>query len=230
MSVSKSPHSLAERQKAMRDRHATALAKKEEGRVSRIKAKPPFTSAKLSRRGNGSIYRPTYTTKDGTKKTASIWWMQWYENGIAIRISSKTKDRAEARKLLDDIISSERWDRERTFQAFLKNISMYNLPPIPMHNRIRVEKGRPLNLPHGVSGVYFVWNGSSVVYIGSSTDLNNRVRTNHPNIFKGDFITFAVLPPEEMMWVESAYIGLLRPKRNTPAHYKSKKRLYASGD
>jgi integrase len=48
----------------------------------------------------GCVYRPSYTTKDGTKKYTRIWWIKYYDHGQPIFQSSGTKDKAEARRFL----------------------------------------------------------------------------------------------------------------------------------
>ena len=52
-------------------------------------------------RGAGLVYQPTYIDKrTGERKTASIWWMQYFVKGIRLRESSNSRSRQKAEAFL----------------------------------------------------------------------------------------------------------------------------------
>jgi integrase len=55
--------------------------------------------------GEGELYRPTYTTKDGAKKRSAVWWMRWTEDGKRIAKSTQTRKRGEAQLVLQHQLS-----------------------------------------------------------------------------------------------------------------------------
>ena len=71
---------------------------------------------------------------------------------------------------------------------------------------------------HGLptaSGVYFLWRGGSIVYVGQAVVLSNRVRLrNHQKLTCGDLISYLLFPEAELNFAEYFYIGLFRPARN----------------
>lgn len=48
-------------------------------------------------RGTGHLYLPTYTARDGTRKTASKWWLRISVNGRKVAMCTETTDEKEAR-------------------------------------------------------------------------------------------------------------------------------------
>lgn len=71
----------------------------------------------------------------------------------------------------------------------------------------------PGTLPDRI-GVYFVWMGLEIVYVGQSTCLQKRVTHSHAKIFHGDKVTFVEFPASELCYAECYYIGVCRPRRN----------------
>jgi len=68
------------------------------------------------------------------------------------------------------------------------------------------------------SGVYFVWTGEVVSYVGQAVNLKNRCALNsHEHIEDGDWLSFIEVPVTSLDRLEAIYIGLLMPKRNGPA-------------
>ena len=52
-------------------------------------------------RGMGRVFRPSYTDKKtGTLKTSGVWWIEFSHNGREQRESSKSRNEADAKKLL----------------------------------------------------------------------------------------------------------------------------------
>ena len=50
----------------------------------------------------GSVYRPTYKDRHGSKREASVWWISYYSHGKQIRESTDTADFGEAKDKLKD--------------------------------------------------------------------------------------------------------------------------------
>ncbi len=76
------------------------------------------------------------------------------------------------------------------------------------------------------SGIYFVWDGDSVVYVGQSTNLNSRVRAkNHAWVYLGDKISWLEIPSDDLFFHETYFIGLCRGRRNSGSErHKERKR------
>jgi hypothetical protein len=77
------------------------------------------------------------------------------------------------------------------------------------------------------AGIYFLWAGEVVEYVGQSIKLCNRVRLGHDQLRKDHLISFIELDPHELTWAECWYIGNLRPKLNFGR--SASHRRYASG-
>jgi integrase len=48
----------------------------------------------------GTIYRPTYTAHDGTRKESAVWWVRYRQHGKTLRQSTETTDERKAREFL----------------------------------------------------------------------------------------------------------------------------------
>lgn len=68
------------------------------------------------------------------------------------------------------------------------------------------------------SGIYFVWETGTIVYVGQSINMSNRVRLGqHESIRETDLLSFVPIGDCDLLWAECYYIGMLRPKRNRNA-------------
>ena len=47
----------------------------------------------------GSLYKPTQTMKDGTKRERPTWWIKYYQNGRPVRESTGTNKETVARRI-----------------------------------------------------------------------------------------------------------------------------------
>jgi hypothetical protein len=63
------------------------------------------------------------------------------------------------------------------------------------------------------SGVYFIWEGPLVAYVGQSINLAQRL-LNHPQLQPDDKISYLLIDRSELFYHEAFYIGLCRPSRN----------------
>jgi hypothetical protein len=69
-------------------------------------------------------------------------------------------------------------------------------------------------LPHE-SGIYFVWRGDLIFYVGQSICLRGRCTASHPAIRTGDLLSFLRFPVHLLDFKEWLYIGILQPPGNS---------------
>lgn len=66
-------------------------------------------------------------------------------------------------------------------------------------------------------GIYFIYEDDKIIYIGKSIDVFSRT-LNHLNgtlaQFKGKTFSFLPFPEKDLLYIESFYIGVLRPREN----------------
>lgn len=85
-------------------------------------------------------------------------------------------------------------------------------PPPPPPSVAPSKKGE--GLPDA-PGIYFVWEGEEIVYVGLSRRLCQRAKLGHRNIREGDRLSFLRFPDEDLERIEAFYIGVIYPKRNS---------------
>jgi hypothetical protein len=69
-------------------------------------------------------------------------------------------------------------------------------------------------LPDG-PGIYFLWDGDEVVYVGLALSIAARLRLGAHHVMKPSYrVSWVTVEPEDMAYAECFYIGILRPKRN----------------
>lgn len=76
---------------------------------------------------------------------------------------------------------------------------------------------RPSNDGAGLpetAGIYFLWAGDAVEYVGQSIKLCARARMGHDRLRKDHLISYITVDARELDWAECWYIGALRPKLN----------------
>ena len=89
-------------------------------------------------------------------------------------------------------------------------LHQYGAVPAPMVEASHSAQGIP-----AVSGIYFVWAGGKVVYVGQSVRLSSRCAIrNHHAIFAGEMLSWVPEPLPRLNVAESFYIGILKPERN----------------
>lgn len=92
------------------------------------------------------------------------------------------------------------------------NLQICNIKQVPVGEIVPSSSGQ--GLPE-TSGIYFLYSGPIVVYIGKSKNLKARLKLNvHHTMQKDDMISFIEVDEDELDFTESLYIGLLRPIRN----------------
>jgi hypothetical protein len=107
--------------------------------------------------------------------------------------------------------------------ATLKDFSA-SYPSVPAPTYVPDEYGNS-GIPI-CSGIYFVWDGDVVVYVGQSINLNSRVLLSHEKINANHRISIIVMEKYFLTWAENYYIGALRPQSNygnAASHNKYKK-------
>lgn len=87
-------------------------------------------------------------------------------------------------------------------------------PEIPTRPLVEVN-AEGIGLPSS-PGIYFVWSGGAVVYVGKSVCLSQRVRVpgGHHALFSGDWVSFLPYEAKDLSFAESYYIGITRAMRN----------------
>lgn len=79
------------------------------------------------------------------------------------------------------------------------------------------------NLPY-TSGIYFLWNGDSVEYVGQTKYLCDRLKLGRHHILQEEHsISFVVINRKELTWAECYYIGICKPRLNfgrMASHYE----------
>jgi hypothetical protein len=64
------------------------------------------------------------------------------------------------------------------------------------------------------SGIYFIWSGPVVAYVGQSINLAWRL-LGHERLRRGDKISYLCIDSNELFYHEAFYIGICRPSRNS---------------
>lgn len=106
-------------------------------------------------------------------------------------------------------------------QFSIQNMSYQSIPK-PMLEVDRNITGIP-----NTSGIYFVWSGKVIVYVGQSINLKNRLNpSSHEHINYGDYISYLEIDRSDLQFAEAFFIGLLRPVRNfgQKAHHRRYKK------
>ena len=88
-------------------------------------------------------------------------------------------------------------------------------PDVPEDMRIMPFED-PTRLPDS-SGVYFLWHGGIVEYVGQSVSLYNRIGAGancHGALEREHTVSYLLVSKKDLLWTESYYIGLLRPRLN----------------
>jgi hypothetical protein len=64
------------------------------------------------------------------------------------------------------------------------------------------------------SGIYFLWDGPLIAYVGRSTRLSMRLTVGHQQLCTSDKISYLCIDKKELFYHEAFYIGVCRPWRN----------------
>jgi hypothetical protein len=111
-------------------------------------------------------------------------------------------------------LERKRLDMLESFKHSCSVLEVEAYPSVPVDTTPAPETSDVSALPAN-SGVYFVWCGGTIVYVGQSVNLNTRACwRSHHNINRGDEISYLELKREVLTWTESYFIGITRPGRN----------------
>jgi predicted DNA-binding transcriptional regulator AlpA len=151
--------------------------------------------------------------------------IEWKHNKTVIAIAPDNK------KL--GIINKELSKKEKELKILNKKISELQIslsrysalapyPDIPLPS-ITPKNSQYPDLKNK-SGIYFIWLDGIIMYVGQSTNLDQRLRfKSHSQIkSKEERISVLLFDSEILKWAEFYYIGLARPMRNYGSH-KNKK-------
>lgn len=124
----------------------------------------------------------------------------------ALRAAFKSESQTLAgkpRPEINDLLARKRY-QEIPLPAFTAHPDGHGLPDLP--------------------GIYFLWAGDVIEYVGKSVSLCNRLRLGGHHVMKKDHrISFIFVDQEELTWAECYYIGAVRPQLNfgvLASHYK----------
>lgn len=112
--------------------------------------------------------------------------------------------------------------REST-RTRLEAITPCKYPAVPT-NQFPVPKNKnESNLPNK-PGIYFLFRGNNVAYVGQSSNLRNRVTEGHHVLEIGDLVSCLTCDYSMLDFAESYYIGICQPKLNFGKNAKWKGR------
>lgn len=184
-----------------------------------------------------AIYRQIERDKEKRKQERKLWADKLKSAKARLRtlefkireaeklaeIEMREKRRAIAFRLLSGRrrLASLRDYLEGKYIEVSSNYTMIEYPPIPEANISPSKEGS--NLPY-VSGIYFLWNGGQIEYVGQAKYLCNRLRLgNHHILNENHKISFVVVNAKQLTWTECYYIGVCRPQLNfgrMASHYE----------
>lgn len=134
----------------------------------------------------------------------------------ALHASNEDKIKSEVQRRIRHFklkaTSEERRARKAMYKA-LDMIKHRDYPRVPTEEYVHANatgEGVP-----EICGVYFVWEGDIVAYIGQSINLQKRLRTvGHNHVRDGDRVSWLEFSEQDLDFAESFYIGICRPHRN----------------
>jgi hypothetical protein len=165
--------------------------------------------------------------KSGRKKLKTL---QWKINNAEAEASRLTKEKEyQLRKDVANRLKSGR-SRLKKLKESYSSLSdacvravayKHEYPDIPLPQFDPNQQGA--GIP-AAPGIYFLWEGDQIVYVGQARVLCNRLRLGSHHILNEKHrISFIFVKPEELTWTECYYIGLAKPRLNfgrKAAHYQ----------
>jgi hypothetical protein len=154
--------------------------------------------------------------------------MRWI--GETPHVRSACEEEMFARKLVRKETAIElRVARKRLAQLKQEihalRVRAFDYPNPPPAMAVLTPNG--LGIPSS-SGIYFVWSGETIVYVGQSIDLGKRVRRGHHAINRVETVSWVLVPAYMLDYAECFYIGTLRPQRNFGVRAKWRALQYES--
>jgi len=136
------------------------------------------------------------------------WGFDDYSSGkrVMVRVNSKQKAEARAKELLPSLPTNEQ-------PAFLDEIQKNGFAPVPPPKLEAFHlRGNFTTVPKK-SGIYFIWEGAVVAYVGQSINLAQRLK-KHSHLHPDDKISYLCIDRSKLFYHEAFYIGICRPFRN----------------
>jgi excinuclease UvrABC nuclease subunit len=97
-------------------------------------------------------------------------------------------------------------------ECLLKMKLVNDYPEIPIAKEVASATGE--NLPYA-SGIYFLWSGQRIEYVGQAKYLCNRVILGRHHVLKeSHMISYVLISRTYLTWAENYYIGIIRPQLN----------------
>ena len=136
--------------------------------------------------------------KDLAKKERKSW---------AVRLIT-ARDRLQKLRVAHEQASLA-WRAESRLDA---SVSCCLYPNVPLPLVVPTKEG--FGLP-SAPGIYFLWSGTVVEYVGQSVKLCERVRLGSHHVLRDDhMVSFLFFEKHELTWAECYYIGAVRPQLN----------------
>lgn len=120
---------------------------------------------------------------------------------------------SEAQKILGNGVSLLEIVREWNQRHLFEQCEYYQFRPPPEPMVAASSTGA--DIPEA-PGIYFVWNGGQIVYVGRSASMHRRCRVGikHHAVFAGDWVSWLEEPLFRLKFAEAFFIGMLHPTRN----------------
>jgi integrase len=118
-----------------------------------------------SRRGTGYLYQPKYTDKrTGERKTSSVWWCEYRQNGKRIRESTGCRQQSSARKFLQQRLANNTGPLLRD----LERVRFEDLAAAIRNDYAVNERKSTARLEHSLRHLAAAFSGWRAVDIGES--------------------------------------------------------------
>lgn len=137
---------------------------------------------------------------------------QWVDDRLARRKALALEFRTARATLRAIQRRSGRLEQEEK-QALARLLSENDRYPAVPTSKVRPHKDG-VGLPD-TPGIYFLWKGNIIDYVGKSIRLSGRVKLGSHHVLQpGHEVSFVEIPERELTWAECHYIGLLKPLAN----------------
>lgn len=128
------------------------------------------------------------------------------------RVIATARRSKELRKALNDLR-----DAKKDLTVFHADCQKHGFPLPPPPSLTLADSKQGVANGDRFPGIYFIYDGDEIVYIGKSIDVFSRTysHTNgNSSAYYGKSFSFLPFPEKDLLYIESFYIGVLRPKNN----------------
>jgi hypothetical protein len=137
------------------------------------------------------------------------WGYDDYSSGQRKMVRLWNKQKAEARATDILVERANKHTRPDLIEVIQRNGFVPVPPPLLRADEIMINGTAVPNKP----GIYFIWEGPLVAYVGQSNNLAQRL-LKHPHLQPDDKISYLCVDSSELFYHEAFYIGICRPLRN----------------